>query len=239
MATARAVPNGLLRNALVCILPAVLVSGAAAQFSIRMLGFDTGYFVQSLTLLIAGAILVLVGLPRHHPHELFGPANQVTVVRGALVALLAGFIGQRTDTGSPALATVIATLVAILDGADGWLARRSGMTSAFGARFDMETDAALILVLSLLAWQFGKAGVWVLASGLLRYLFVLAGTAWPVLRRPLPVSRRRKAIAVLQMVVLIVAVAPVIPASAAAFIAAVGLGALLLSFLVDVIWLLR
>ena len=68
-----------------------------------------------------------------------------------------------------ALAMALATVVAVLDGIDGWLARRTGMASDFGARFDMETDAALIMVLALLAWQFGKAGVWVLASGLLRY----------------------------------------------------------------------
>ena len=39
------------------------------------------------------------------------------------------------------------------------------MASAFGARFDMETDALLLLVLAALAWQFDKAGAWVLASG--------------------------------------------------------------------------
>ena len=40
-----------------------------------------------------------------------------------------------------------------LDGVDGWLARRSGIASAFGARFDMEIDALLILVLAVLAWR--------------------------------------------------------------------------------------
>ena len=42
------------------------------------------------------------------------------------------------------------------------------MVSAFGARFDMETDALLILALSVLVWRHAKAGAWVLASGLLR-----------------------------------------------------------------------
>ena len=49
------------------------------------------------------------------------------------------------------------------------------MTSAFGARFDMEVDALLIQVLAVLAWQWDKAGPWVLMSGLLRYVFVAAG----------------------------------------------------------------
>ena len=33
----------------------------------------------------------------------------------------------------------------------------------FGARFDMEIDALLILALSILAWRHGKAGAWVVA----------------------------------------------------------------------------
>ena len=82
------------------------------------------------------------------------------------------------------LAVALAASVAVLDGVDGWLARRTRMASAFGARFDMETDAALILVLAVLAWQFGRAGAWVLACGLLRYAFVGAGVLWPWLRSP-------------------------------------------------------
>lgn len=239
MSMARAVRYGLLRNALVCILPAVLLTGVIALCSTRWLDLDSAYLAKSVGLLVVGAIVVLGGLPRHHPFELFGPANQVTVFRGALVALLAGLIGERTDTGSPALATGMAIGVAVLDGADGWLARRSRMASAFGARFDMETDAALIMVLSVLSWQFGKAGVWVLASGLLRYLFVAAGMVLPVLRRPLPVSQRRKAIAVVQVVALIIVIAPFVPLPISIAVAAIGLGALSLSFFIDLIWLLR
>jgi phosphatidylglycerophosphate synthase len=134
--------------------------------------------------------------------------------------------------------TAVATGAAVLDGVDGWLARRTSLSSAFGARFDMETDALLIMVLAVLAWQFGKAGVWVLGSGLLRYLFLAAGRALPVLRHPLPPSRRRKVIAVVQIVALIVTVAPFVPVALSVLVAAVVLGLLTLSFLVDVLWLL-
>ena len=72
-----------------------------------------------------------------------------------------------------AVATVV--VVAALDGVDGWLARRDAQASSFGARFDMETDAAFILILSVLVWQHGKAGAWVLGCGLMRYVFVAAG----------------------------------------------------------------
>jgi phosphatidylglycerophosphate synthase len=186
-----------------------------------------------------GAALVLSGLPKHHPFASFGAANQVTVLRGALIALLAGFIGERSHAPVPALATAVAVVVAVLDGIDGWLARRTRMVSDFGARFDMETDAVLILVLSVLAWQFGKAGIWVLASGLLRYLFVAAGVIAPWMQQPLSPSLRRKTVAVLQIVALIATLAPFIPPAVSAKVAAAGLGALILSFGVDVAWLYR
>ena len=68
----------------------------------------------------------------------------------------------------------------VLDAVDGYVARRTATVSAFGARFDMETDAFLILVLS--ACVAGQWGWWVLVLGLARYLFVAAGWALPWLR---------------------------------------------------------
>src|ERR671918_671129 len=90
----------------------------------------------------------------------------------------------------------------------GLLARRLGLASHFGARFDLEVDAFLILVLALLVWQAGKVGPWVLAIGLLRYLFVLAGRLLPWLRQPLPPSRRRQAVCVQQGVTLVLCLLP-------------------------------
>jgi phosphatidylglycerophosphate synthase len=237
MSMARAAPHGLLRSALICILAAALLIGAVAELCTNRLGLGAAYLAKALTVYTVGATLVLIGLPKHHPFSAFGAANQVTLARGALVALLAGLIGEPADTDMAALVTAVATGTAVLDGVDGWLARRTYLASAFGARFDMETDALLIMVLAVLAWQFGKAGIWVLASGLLRYAFVAAGRALPALRQPLPPSRRRKILAVAQVVALIVTVAPFVPVTVSVPVAAVALGALTLSFLVDVVWL--
>jgi phosphatidylglycerophosphate synthase len=237
MSMARAAPHGLLRSALLCILAAALLIGAVAELCTNRLGLGASYLPKVLSVYAVGALLVLIGLPKHHPYSSFGAANQVTLLRGALVALLAGLIGESTDGAVAALVTAVASGIAVLDGVDGWLARRTSRASAFGARFDMETDALLIMVLAVLAWQFGKAGVWVLGSGLLRYAFVAAGRALPALRQPLPPSQRRKALAVAQVVALIVTVAPFVPATVSAPLAAVALGVLTLSFLVDVVWL--
>jgi phosphatidylglycerophosphate synthase len=188
---------------------------------------------------VFGAIVLIVAarLRRYHPFAAFGPANQITTVRALLVSLVAGLIGEAHATTFAATAAALSTLATALDGFDGWLARRTGMTSGFGARFDMEVDALLIQVLSILVWRYGKAGAWVLASGLVRYVFLAAGWAWRWIRVPLFASVRRKAICVIQIGGLIVALVPSLTWPQSAWIAAGALGALAYSFLIDTLWL--
>jgi phosphatidylglycerophosphate synthase len=190
---------------------------------------------------IFAAIMVVAARARrvHHPFATFGPANQVTAVRALLVACVAGLIGEAHAPTLTAGAVAVGGAATALDGVDGWLARKSRMVSAFGARFDMEVDALLIQVLAILAWQCGKAGPWVVASGLMRYAFVAAGRVWPWLQRPLFISTRRKTICVVQIVGLLMALVPAVEASVSSAVAAVALAALTYSFLVDVVWLWR
>jgi phosphatidylglycerophosphate synthase len=89
-------------------------------------------------------------------------------------------------------------------------------------------DAASAFAVGL-AWELGKAGPWVLASGLLRYAFVAAGRCRPWLRRALAPSFRRKAAAAVQMIALVVVLVPGVPPPAGTLIAA---GALARSVLV-------
>ena len=63
-----------------------------------------------------------------------------------------------------------------LDGVDGWLARRTQLSSPFGRAVRHGNRCAPDRsLLSLLVWRFDKAGGWVLACGLMRYVFVAAG----------------------------------------------------------------
>src|SRR5262249_4958735 len=133
----------------------------------------------------------------------------------------------------------LASAAAVLDGVDGWIARRWRTASAFGARFDMEVDALLILVLAILAWQHSKAGGWVMLSGLLRYLFVGAGWIWAWMRRPLTPTFRGRTICVVQVVGLIVTITPLVKPSMSVWIAAASLAALAVSFLIDIVHLWR
>jgi phosphatidylglycerophosphate synthase len=186
-------------------------------------------------------LVILVFWPARYNPDRVTP-NHVTAVRALLVAVLAALILVAPARPIAWTAVIAATIAAVLDGVDGWLARRTKMSSAFGARFDTEVDALLILVLAILAWRWNKAGWWVVISGLLRYVFVAAGWLWALwasTRGPLTPTRRGRVICVVQIVALIVAVAPIIPPPLSASAAAAGLLALAYSFLIDTIRLWR
>lgn len=167
-------------------------------------------------------------------------ANAVTAVRLVLTAGVAALVLRPDATDTQAWWAVgLASTALVLDGVDGLIARQGEITSGFGARFDMEVDAALILVLAVgLAWS-GKVGWWVVAIGLARYAFGVARLLWPVLRGELPPSFARKAVAVQQGVTLTVATAPVVAPWLAVAGSAVALGCLGWSFGRDVRTLLR
>ena len=169
---------------------------------------------------------------RHHPHPRFGAANWITAARAVLTLVIASFAFRDPSAAAGWTAGALAGVVAILDGVDGWVARRSGLVSTFGARFDMETDAALLMVLSTVVWRQGQAGAWVLLIGLMRYLFVAAGAPMAWWRGPLTPTRRGKTVAAVQMVTL--AVALVVPRIVASAACAAALALLVWSFAIDV-----
>lgn len=164
------------------------------------------------------------------------PADHVTLGRVVLTGGVASLaVGHLMGGGGGHTWTLVALASAalVLDGVDGQVARRTGTASKLGARFDMEVDAFLVLVLSVLvAWS---AGAWVLAIGAMRYAFGAAAWAAPWLRGELRPSFARKAVAVLQGVALTVAAAGVVPYAGALVAAALAL--LVWSFGRDVAWL--
>lgn len=232
--------RALLASALSSIVPALaLVAGAAFAIA-RTFQLPAVYTAQSLAA-FAGLLLALSPfLPQHLPLKRFGAANCVTLLRAGIAGLMAGLIGSPMSQPDLAwLVAILAMIALILDGADGWLARRGGTQSPFGARFDMEVDAFLILSLAVLVHQTDKAGDWVLLSGALRYGFVALGYLLPWLRRPLPPRRRRQAACVIQTAVLALCLTPPLVPPASTLLAAGALALLTLSFTVDTIWLAR
>ncbi|WP_368367166.1 CDP-alcohol phosphatidyltransferase family protein [Actinomadura sp. WMMA1423] len=165
-----------------------------------------------------------------------GPADHVTLARvvltGGVAALVAGHL---TGDGRAWPLVAAASAALVLDGVDGQVARRTGTVSRLGARFDMETDAALVLVLSIEVAS--SAGAWVLAIGAMRYVFGAAAWAAPWLRADLPPSVARKAVAVVQGVALVVAASGAVPHPG--LLAAAALALLVWSFGRDVVWLAK
>lgn len=164
-----------------------------------------------------------------------GWANTITFAR----AILTGGVTALVFTpGAPAALLVTVAAVALaLDGVDGQVARRTGTSSALGARFDMEVDAFLILVLSIFAAT--QYGWWALAIGAFRYLFVAASWALPWLNAPLPPRFGRKVVAAQQGVMLAVVASGVLPAWLSVVALAVALASLSWSFGRDIAWLHR
>jgi phosphatidylglycerophosphate synthase len=115
------------------------------------------------------------------------------------------------------------------------VARRTNSTTSLGARFDMEIDAFLVLVLSV--FVAGTFGWWTIAMGAFRYVFVAASWAWPWLSAPLPPKFSRKVVAAVQGVVLVVATASLLPDAVVFLALAAALASLTWSFGRDVRWL--
>ena len=175
-----------------------------------------------------------------HPHPRFGPANVVTLLRGAGTSVLLGLAaaGGAGEGDGSWVAALVAALLLALDGIDGRIARRTRLASAFGARFDMEVDALLMLTLCLLAVTSGLAGTWLILLGLLRYGFVALGRIAPRFARPLPPSARRRAVCGGAILLLALLLAPPL-APVAPTLGAVALGLVGWSFAVDLVWLAR
>ena len=103
--------------------------------------------------------------------EQWGPACWVTLARATLAVGVAALAAESLAHDIPvALLVSLAAVALCLDPIDGWVARRTDTVTALGARFDGEVDAFLILALSV--YVAPECGVWVLAIGAARYLFM-------------------------------------------------------------------
>ena len=146
--------------------------------------------------------------------RLLGLANLLTVARGALFAVVAGFVvvPQGTELAwVPALA--YGTGIA-LDQVDGTVARTVGQETALGKRLDMAFDSFGFVVAPLVAVLWGQLPVWYLSLSAARYLY-RGGLAWrrhrgrPVF--PSPEDSLGRYLAGVQMVFVTAALAPAVP----------------------------
>jgi phosphatidylglycerophosphate synthase len=235
------------------VLLALLGAGLGPVGWLAGLGYGVG-----VTLLLVRALVRSGG-------QRLGPADKVTLARstlvgGVLALVINDFVSDWFGTGGfgtggfgtggfgsgwlrsamPAPLSVVvlvafAVTALVLDGVDGRVARRTGTASALGARFDMEVDSMLILILSVHAVR--SVGWWVVIIGAARFLFLAAGLILPWMRKDLPFRYWAKVVAVIQAVVLIVVAAGVLPPMADKLLCLAAFALLVESFGRSVWWL--
>ncbi|MEO7006009.1 MAG: CDP-alcohol phosphatidyltransferase family protein, partial [Terrimesophilobacter sp.] len=210
----------------------VLLAALAATVGLGAAGWSVGIlYAIAVNALLARAVI------RRGTHGL-GPADWVTLTRATLIGGVTALTADVVDRPTPVTVLVsLATVALVLDAVDGRVARRTRTASTLGARFDMEVDAFLILVLSL--YVAPGVGAWVLAIGMARYALVAARLFLPWLRASAPPRRWSKVVAAIQGIALTVAAAGILPQLTVGIILLVALVLLGESFGAEVWWLWR
>jgi phosphatidylglycerophosphate synthase len=200
-------------------------------------GLGVAGWIAGLATGTAATALIVTARTRSDQPAMF-PADWVTLTRALLIAGVAGLVADSfvRPVSSTALVT-LSTAALILDAVDGQVARRTGTATELGARIDAETDAFLILLLSIFVAQ--DYGGWVLAIGAARYALLLAGWLIPWLAAPLPPRYWGKVVAAVTGIVLTVAASGLPDRRAGMIAVAAALLLLAESFTRNVIWLYR
>ena len=152
------------------------LSASLKYVALSMLGAALLFaFTQRVGLYGGTVFLALIIFVKYHQSHwrAFGPwggvANVLTAARAFLLLALVA-----TNDTVPAYAfLVIGIAVLVLDGLDGYYARKYNTVSTFGDVFDKEVDALFVLTFGVLIVSRQLAGLWVLLPGLLRYGYVL------------------------------------------------------------------
>lgn len=170
------------------------------------------WLALSATAMAAQMAILWWALPyNHHPASqggayaappllpVLGYANALTLLRGLLTCLLAGFLlaplPEERLSWAPA---ILYTAERLIDFVDGYVARVTHGETKLGEILDIEFDGLGILIVIALGIQYGKLPPWYIVLGFSRQLFVLG--MW-LLRRAgkpvydLPPSEHRRMIA--------------------------------------------
>jgi len=213
-----------------------LLAALAGTVGLSRFGWVVG--IACGVFLYAALVRCLVRDAAQHGVDVLGPADRVTLTRATLVGGVAALTADSFGRPTPVAMLVALTVVAlVLDAVDGWVARHTESASPLGARFDMEVDAFLILVLSVYVAH--STGAWVLAIGAARYAFVAGGWLLPWMRESIPPRYWCKVVAALQGIVLTFALADVLPRFWTDAALAASLALLTESFGREVWWLWR
>ena len=182
-------------------------------------------------------------LPRNHPpgrpgmlRRTVGRANAVTLVRGGLLAAVAGFLFVEPVGVAGWFVAGCYTVAIVLDWVDGRLARYDDHRTVLGERLDMALDTTGLVIAALVGIRWAAVPVWYLLVPVARYVY--RGAVARRKRRglpvaPLPESRVRRPLAGFQMAFLAGALLPIAPGRAVWWVAVVAVVCSLIAFLRD------
>jgi phosphatidylglycerophosphate synthase len=130
-----------------------------------------------------------------------GWPNLVTLFR-FLLLLAATFLLIPFATG---VFVLLISIVILLDGLDGFLARKLQQRSDFGALFDMEIEAVFVCIVSCLLLEKGILNAWILIPAFIKYFYYVFTDITGINRLPETRTRFGAAIAVFMFIGLILA----------------------------------
>lgn len=226
------------------LLIILCTSGFISSYSATTLNPAQYFFIAtSLWLFGCWQTWRRIELNRPHPNAPqfpnLGWANQLTLLRGGLIALTGGFLLQPVPLQLAAwIPGILYGIAATLDRIDGFVARRTQRTSMLGSELDTVFDALGLLVAPVLAIQLGKLHWSFFAVSLAYYLFVF-GLYWrqkhfrPVY--PLLPSQLRRAFAGFQMGFVALVLLPAFSATITQLLGIAFMLPILIGFFID--WL--
>jgi CDP-diacylglycerol--glycerol-3-phosphate 3-phosphatidyltransferase len=205
-------------------LPALAAVCLAAVLRVLLPADTAGPWIVSLPIVAGicwggqlwyvGYSVDTVGVSGEIRRRLFGLANTLTLLRGALYAIVAGFVVVPADTDLVWVPALCYGIGIVLDKLDGAAARTVGEQTDLGAHLDTAFDTFGFVAAPLVAVLWGLLPVWYLSLSAARYVF-LVGVRWRRLRgRPVfdrPDSDLGKYLAGVQMAFITVALAPPVP----------------------------
>lgn len=142
---------------------------AIANLSGVLLFFMLGIYKQVIAINILAFVFYLYEVRKklnHYPW-IIGYPNWITLFRFLSICVLGLFL--------PLLSSYQAffafAFIILIDGLDGWVARKTQQITEIGSRLDGETDAFMVLLLTLYHIKAGKIPDWIILPGMMRHIF--------------------------------------------------------------------
>ena len=178
--------------------------------------------------------------------EEFSLASKVTYMRLSVsIVLLTAAINSSTNSTifeifyMERYFIILAIISFLLDGLDGFIARKYNQVTKYGEVIDQEADNFLIFVMSISLYINKEIGLYVFLIPAFRYIFIFSMTRYYWLKNTLPDSQLRKAVCVSIIFIMIISQDSYFANDDVVFLVLLSLFIITFSFSRDIIWLYR